>query len=279
MSSKYSPDALIHRLPWVTKRIPVVRLSGLIAHREGAIHLDRFAPVLDRGFAMAEATEGTLILAIDSPGGSPVQSDLIGRYLRRKAGRTEVTLLAVIGDVGASGGYWIACAADTIIANPMSVVGSIGVVGGGFGVPDLIRRLGIERRIVTAGEHKLRNDPFSPRRKEDEEFTRALLDDIHVAFKDWVRERRGNRIAGNEAAIFDGSYMLGDRAKALGLIDSFGDVRSVIAERFGDEAEPLFLQPRKPFTALRLLGGGAGAGLGATLLDTIERELAGLSLR
>ena len=256
------------KLPWTPVTVPVIRMTGLIAAREAAINLDRFASALTRGFTAAKAGEKLLILAIESPGGSPVQSDLIGRFIRRKAGETGVRVVAVIGDVGASGGYWIACAADQIFANPMSIVGSIGVIGGGFGVPELISRWGIERRIVTAGANKMRNDPFAPARPEDEQFTRALLDDIHAGFKAWVRERRGAAIDGHEDAIFDGSYMLGERAKSLGLIDGFGDVRSVIAERFGAKARPDFIGPKKRFNLLRLLGRGAGADI----LNAIEAE-------
>ena len=241
------------RLPWSRPCVPVIRLAGLISPREGAVNLERFAPAIDRGFDLAKGGTKLLILAIESPGGSPVQSDLIGRHIRRKAGETGVRVLAVIGDVGASGGYWIACAGDEIFANPMSIVGSIGVVGGGFGLHDLIRRFGIERRIVTAGANKLRNDPFSPERPGDAAFNQALLDDIHDAFKAWVRERRGAALKGDDT-VFDGSYMLGSAAKARGLIDGFGDVRGLITGRCGPRAKPVFLGPKRKFSLLRLFG-------------------------
>ncbi|MGC9268639.1 S49 family peptidase [Acidiphilium sp.] len=256
------------RMPWSPKTVPVIRMTGVIAAREGAINLDRFAGPLTRGFDAAKAGENLLILAIESPGGSPVQSDLIGQFIRRKAVETGVRVVAIIGDVGASGGYWIACAADEILANKMSIVGSIGVIGGGFGVHQLIRRYGIERRVVTAGENKLRNDPFSPEREEDTVFNRALLDDIHGAFKSWVRSRRGSAIEGHEDVIFDGSYMLGDTAKARGLIDGFGDVRGVINERAGETAKPEFIGPKKKFSLIRLLSRSTGAAI----LNAMEAE-------
>lgn len=255
------------RLPWSRPRVPVVQLSGLISPREGAINLDRFAATLTRAFDMAKGGVKLLILAIESPGGSPVQSDLIGRFIRRKAQETGVRVVSIIGDVGASGGYWIACAGDEIFANPMSIVGSIGVIGGGFGAHELIRRIGIERRIVTAGTNKLRNDPFSPERPGDTAFNQALLGDIHEAFKSWVCERRGAAL-GSDDDVFDGSYMLGGTAKARGLIDGFGDVRGEIATRFGARARPVFLCPKKKFSLLRLLGRGAHA----ELVNTIEAE-------
>lgn len=262
---------VLRRLPWMKHSVPVVRMAGVISAREGAVNLDRFAGPLTQGFDAAKKGGKLLILAIESPGGSPVQSDLIGRFIRRKAKETGVRVVSIIGDVGASGGYWIACAGDEILANPMSIVGSIGVIGGGFGVDQLIRRYGIERRIATAGENKLRNDPFAPRREEDERFTQALLDDIHAAFKMWVRERRGAAIAGHEAKVFDGSYMLGEAAKAHGLIDGFGDIRSVIVERAGEKAKPHFIGPKKRFSLLRLLGRGGAAAL----LNAIEAETMG----
>ncbi|GAA5264693.1 serine protease [Acidiphilium sp. MT5] len=255
------------KMPWSPTTVPVVRLTGVIAAREGAINLDRFAPLLDRGFAQAKQGQKLLLLAIESPGGSPVQSDLIGAYIRRKAAETDVRVIAVIGDVGASGGYWIACAADQIFANRMSIVGSIGVIGGGFGAVDLLRRIGVERRVVTAGANKLRNDPFSPERPDDVAFNRDLLDDIHTQFKDWVRERRGASIENHEDAVFDGSYMLGSKALRLGLIDALGDVRSIIHAEAGKDAKPAFIGPRRKFSLARLLGGA-----GSAMLNTIEAE-------
>jgi signal peptide peptidase SppA len=266
---------LRRKLPWSSKTIPVIRMSGVIAAREGAINLDRFAGPLTRGFAAAKAGEKLLILAIESPGGSPVQSDLVGQFIRRKAAETGVKVVAIIGDVGASGGYWIACAADEILANKMSIVGSIGVIGGGFGVHQLIQRYGIERRVVTAGTNKLRNDPFSPEREDDAVFNRALLDEIHDAFKSWVRSRRGAAIDGHEDMIFDGSYMLGETAKSRGLIDGFGDVRSVINERAGEKAKPDYIGPKKKFSLMRLLGRNTGAAL----LNVIEAEMMSARLR
>ena len=257
------------KLPWTPPTIPVVTLRGVIAARRGAINLGAYAGPLARGFAMAEKQEKLLICAIESPGGSPVQSDLIGAFIRRRAEDAGVKVVAVIGDVGASGGYWIACAADEIRANKMSIVGSIGVIGGGFGLQELIARYGIERRVMTSGRNKLRNDPFSERKLEDIEFTQELLDEIHEQFKAWVRARRGARL-GDEAKVFDGSYMLGTAARELGLIDGFGDVRSVIRERVGNKAKPLFIEPKPGRALLRLIGQNAAAAA----FEGLEQALA-----
>lgn len=249
---------------WRRHRVPVVQLHGLIAGRAGMLNLRGAAPLIDRAFATARGR--TLILDIDSPGGSPVQSDLIAALIRRRAEKDRVAVHAVIQEVGASGGYWLACAADRIWANPMSIVGSIGVRGGGFGFPTLLARLGVERRLYTAGDNKARLDPFRPERPEDVAFTRHLLDDLHERFKAWVRARRGGRLS-SDASVFDGSFMLGDRALALGLIDGFGDVDSVIREIAGEKAKPRVFRPR-PRGLMRWL-----PGLGAeALLDAIEQR-------
>jgi ClpP class serine protease len=154
-------------------------------------------------------------------------------------------VVSVIEETAASGGYWIACAGDEIVANPMSVVGSIGVRGGGFGFDQAIARLGVERRLYASGENKARLDPFSPERPEDVAFIQALMTDLHTRFKHWVRTRRGARLSGDEAELFDGSFMLGDRAKAVGLIDRFGDLEQVVREVGGEKARSVVFRPRR----------------------------------
>src|ERR1700734_3726788 len=187
--------------PWSKPKIPILVLRGIIAARPGMINLSAYTAPIERGFALAKKSKH-LLLAIESPGGSAAQSDLIGGFIRRKAAESGIAVTAVIGDVGASGGYWLACAADRILANRLSIIGSIGVVTGGFGLDQFIAKHGIERRIFTAGENKRRNDMFSPLDPEDEAFTRELLDEAHAMFKAWVRERRGVRLTGAEDKIF-----------------------------------------------------------------------------
>ncbi|MCW3477204.1 S49 family peptidase [Limobrevibacterium gyesilva] len=235
---------------WRRRRIPVLVLHGILATRGGALNLDGYARLIDRAFAAGK--DGHVILDINSPGGSPVQSDLLAARIRRAAEENNARVLAVIGDVGASGGYWLACAADEILANPMSVVGSIGVVGGGFGFEDAITRLGVRRRLYTAGENKARLDPFSPERPQDIDFVRTLMDDIHARFKDWVRTRRAGKLTADEASLFDGSFMLGSRAKDTGLIDRFGDIDSLVREIGGKKARPQTFRPRRRSLLARL---------------------------
>ncbi|MBV9248125.1 MAG: S49 family peptidase, partial [Acetobacteraceae bacterium] len=161
------------------------------------------------------------------------------------AERHKVRVHAVIREVGASGGYWLACAADEIHANPMSIVGSIGVRGGGFGFVDLMARLGVEHRLYISGANKARFDPFSPERPEDVAFARELLGALHERFKAWVRTRRGARLRGDESALFDGSFMLGEQALALGLIDGLNDVDGLVRQLGGERAVPDRHRPRR----------------------------------
>jgi ClpP class serine protease len=225
-------------------------MHGLIAPRPGAVSMGTMAPLIDRAFRTARGRP--VILDIESPGGSPVQSDLIAGLVRRRAEEHKVAVHAVIRDMGASGGYWLACAADEIHANPMSIVGSIGVRGGGFGFPDLLNRIGVERRLYTAGTHKARLDPFSPEKPEDVAFVQGLLDALHERFKAWVRLRRGTRLKGDEAAVFDGSFMLGERALGVGLIDGFSDIDSLVRSLGGAKARPRVLRPRRRGLLARL---------------------------
>ena len=228
---------------WRRTRINIVELHGLIAPRPGALSVGSIAPLVDRAFGAARGQP--VILDIESPGGSPVQSDLIASLIRRRADQHAVRVHAVIREVGASGGYWLACAADQIHANPMSIVGSIGVRGGGFGFPDLLARLGVERRLYTAGTNKARLDPFSPEKPEDVTFVQDLLDALHQRFKDWVRARRGDRLKADETTLFDGSFMLGERALALGLIDGIADLDELVHRLGGEKARGRVFRPRR----------------------------------
>ena len=237
---------------WRPRPIPVLELHGLLAPRPGALNIDAIGPLIERAVAAAEGKPGVLLLDIQSPGGSPVQSDLIATRIRRRAEEKSVRVIAVIGEVGASGGYWLACAGDEIVANAMSIVGSIGVIGGGFGIPAVLQRWGVERRLYTAGENKARLDPFSPERPQDVAFVRALLDDLHARFKDWVRTRRAGRLRAEEAALFDGGFMLGARAAEVGLVDRLGDLDSVLREIGGAKARAYVVKPRRRGLLARL---------------------------
>jgi signal peptide peptidase SppA len=241
-----------NKLPWSAPKIAVISLKGIIAARPGAINLETYKGPIDRAFAVAKKTKH-IILAIESPGGSAAQSDLIGQYIRRKADEDIVEIFSVIGDVGASGGYWLACAGDRIYANRLSIVGSIGVITGGFGLDRFIARYDIERRLFTAGENKARLESFSALRPQDEAFIHDLLDEAHGMFKDWVRERRGARLTTDEGAIFDGGFMSGERALGLGLIDGLKDVDSLVKELAGKRGRAVIFKPKQQRNLLRLI--------------------------
>ncbi len=254
--------------------VPVVRLNGVIGFstplRPG-VTLAGMARPLERAFGMRNAR--AVALVINSPGGSPVQSHLIYRRIRQLAEEKKRPVIAFVEDVGASGGYMVACAADEIICDLSSIVGSIGVVGGSFGFPKLMERLGIERRLYTAGEHKASLDPFLPENPEDVERLKALQKEIHQGFIDLVKQSRGGRLKGPEKTLFSGEYWTGTRAIEFGLADGIGDMRSTLRTRFGDEVmTPLV-------AAERSLLGRVRPGIGMLGIDrdplSLGAELAG----
>jgi signal peptide peptidase SppA len=260
--------------PWRHPKIPVIALRGIIAARAGSINIEAYTDAIEKGFKLAKKTK-KLVLAIESPGGSAVQSDLIGQLIRRRADETGVEVVSVIGDVGASGGYWLACAGEKIYANRLSIVGSIGVITGGFGFDKFIARYEIERRLFTAGENKARLESFSPLREQDVAFTKELLDEAHGMFKSWVRARRGAALTAPDEAVFDGGYMLGEKAKTLGLIDGFGDVDTIVKQLGGDDAKAVWLKPKRPRGLMRLISRSAVE----SIIDVAEQRLVTPHLR
>jgi serine protease SohB len=242
--------------------VPVVRLSGVIglsSPLRPGVTIASMARPLERAFNMRNARAVALI--INSPGGSPVQSHLIYRRIRQLAEEKKRPVIAFVEDVGASGGYMAACAADEIICDVSSIVGSIGVVGGSFGFPKLMERLGIERRLYTAGEHKASLDPFLPENSEDVERLKALQQEIHQGFIDLVKQSRGARLKGPEKTLFSGEYWSGTKAIELGLADGIGDLRSTLRARFGDKVvTPLIAAERSLFGRARPGIGSGGTG-------------------
>jgi signal peptide peptidase SppA len=216
--------------------VPVVRLTGIIGFTtplKPGLTLENVARSLDRAFGMRRAR--AVALAINSPGGSAVQAHLIYRRIRQLAEEKKIPVIAFVEDVGASGGYMIACAAGEIVCDPSSIVGSIGVLGATFGFPKAMKKLGIERRVYTAGERKLMLDPFLPEKPDDVKRLKAIQQEIHEMFIALVKAARGGKLAGPESALFSGEYWTGTKALELGLVDSLGDLRSHLRGRFGDK--------------------------------------------
>ena len=224
--------------------VPVVRLSGVIGAvtplRPG-MTLVGLARTLERAFAVRNAKAVALLL--NSPGGSPVQSHQIFLRIRQLASEKKLPVLAFVEDVAASGGYMIACAADEIFCDPSSILGSIGVVGGSFGLTELIRKIGVERRLYTAGEHKAMLDPFLPENPEDVERLKAIQREIHALFIALVKSSRGARLKGADETLFTGEYWAGERAVSLGLADGVGDLRSTLRARYGEKVLTPLIAP------------------------------------
>jgi serine protease SohB len=260
--------------------VPVVRLTGIIGFstplRPG-LTLAGIARTLDRVFAMRNSP--AVALTINSPGGSPVQSHLIFRRIRELAEQKKRRVIAFVEDAAASGGYMIACAADEIVADPHSIVGSIGVVGGSFGFDKLIAKLGVERRLYTSGEHKAMLDPFLPEDPADVERLKKLQREIHDDFIALVKSRRGGKLNGPENDLFSGEYWTGRRALSLGLVDAIGDLRSMLRERFGEKGVTPLVTAERGLLGRRVWGVGSGglmqpglvhSGLAEDMISALE---------
>ncbi|MFC3073816.1 S49 family peptidase [Shinella pollutisoli] len=260
--------------------IPVVRLQGAImaggSQFRPTLNLAAVAPVLDKAFAYKDAP--AVAVSINSPGGSPVQSRLIFQRIRDLAAEKDKRVLVFVEDVAASGGYMIALAGDEIFADPSSIVGSIGVVSGGFGFPELLRKIGVERRVYTAGENKAILDPFRPEREEDIEHLKSLQLEIHKVFIDMVKTRRGPRLA-DDPALFSGLFWTGGRGVALGLVDGLADMRSELKRRYGEKARPELVSSPKGLFGRRMpgVGGGLSSGLGERIGSAGVAEVAALA--
>src|ERR1700724_2089705 len=227
-----------------TAVVPVVRLSGLIGAvtplRPG-MSLAGIARTLERAFAVKNAK--AVALVINSPGGSPVQSRQIYLRIRQLAEEKKLPVLVFVEDVAASGGYMIACAGDEIFCDPSSILGSIGVVGGSFGFQELIKKVGVERRLYTAGAHKALLDPFLPENPDDIERLKALQREIHAIFIALVKGSRGARLKGTDDVLFTGEYWAGETSISLGLADAIGDLRSTLRARYGEKVQTPLIAP------------------------------------
>ncbi|MFW0789800.1 S49 family peptidase [Gordonia sp. CPCC 205333] len=256
-------------------RIAVVRLDGHIGSGVGGrsgLTGEGVENVLRRAFDVEHLK--AVVVTINSPGGSPAQSEYIAERIRQLSSEKGVRVLAFCEDLAASGGYWIACAADEIYAARTSMVGSIGVVSSGFGLSSVLDRVGVERRLYTSGDNKARLDTFSPAKEEDVEWLKLLQEQLHDAFIAWVRQRRGAKLKGTDAELFNGDVWVGKRAVDMGLVDGLGVMRSVIAERYPD-AEITTIESPKPLLA-RLTGGQVRSSTSAAVVrgvvDAVEKR-------
>jgi serine protease SohB len=285
--AKKHPRPLLRWIPLKRFRertpiVPIVRIEGTIMPgsgsvlRQSPVNLEALEPVLERAFAVRGAC--AVALVINSPGGSPVQSSLIGRRIRDLAKEHELPVIAFVEDVAASGGYWIASAADEIIADACSIVGSIGVISGGFGFQGAIDKLGVERRLYTKGSHKGMLDAFLPVNPEHLVHLNGVMEGLYQAFVAYIRARRADKLNGDDATLFSGAFWTAEQALSLGLVDSLGELRSTLRARFGDK---VVLQPvdRRRGLLSRLGIGSSAAqgqlaeGLVGAALQALENRL------
>lgn len=257
--------------------IPVVRLQGMIMDASSPLRqtlsLGSCANALEKAFADKEAP--AVAIAINSPGGSPVQSRLIFRRIRDLAEEKNKRVLVFVEDVAASGGYMIACAGDEIFADPSSVVGSIGVVSASFGFPELLKKIGVERRVYTAGKNKVSLDPFQPEKKADIDHLKALQLEIHETFINLVKDRRSSKLA-DDANLFTGMFWTGKKGKELGLVDDLSDIRSLIKQRFGKTAKMRLITPSRSLLGRKspaISAGFVSAAVDGLMQSAEERAL------
>jgi signal peptide peptidase SppA len=228
-------------------------------------------------------------LLINSPGGSPVQSRQIYLRIRQLAEEKKLPVLVFVEDVAASGGYMIACAGDEIFCDPSSILGSIGVVGGSFGFQELIKKIGVERRLYTAGEHKAMLDPFLPEDREDVARLKAIQREIHAIFIALVRQSRGRRLKGSDDTLFSGEYWAGETSVSLGLADGIGDLRATLRARYGEKVLTPVIAPasgllgglfgRRSPGAGSLSAGSMSAGVGGALVGLPDDLISALESR
>ncbi len=257
--------------------IPVVRLSGAIMTGNSSLRqnlsLEGIAVQLEKAFDNKHSP--AVALSINSPGGSPVQSRLIYKRIRDLAEEKNKKVHVFVEDVAASGGYMIAIAGDEIIADPSSILGSIGVVSASFGFTELIKKIGVERRVHTAGKNKATMDPFQPEKASDIEHIKALQLEIHQTFIDMVKERRGSKLQDNDD-LFTGQFWTGITALQLGLIDGLDDMRSHLRKLYGEKTKLNLIQPSRGLLGRKNTGGISHAQMlgaaGESLMNVLEEK-------
>lgn len=265
--TKFLPAKLRAKLGSDDVIIPVVRMSGAImsggSALRPALNLASCAGQLHKAFAMKDAP--AVAIVVNSPGGSPVQSRLIYQRIRDLAAEKNKKVHVFVEDAAASGGYMIACAGDDITADPSSIVGSIGVISAGFGFEEAIEKIGVKRRVHTAGQNKSVMDPFLPEKKQDIARLKALQLEIHDVFIDLVKGARGDRLADHKD-MFTGLFWTGKPALELGLIDGIGDIRSTLKSRYGEKTKLRVIEAKKS-----LFGGRAASGVTNSSVTNVEQ--------
>lgn len=261
--------------PPVVAVVPLKGVIGGMGPWQRGLTLGSVAPLLERAFKLPSLV--AVALAVNSPGGAPVQAAQITRRIRALADEHKVKVFAFAEDVAASGGYWLLTAGDEIYADESSLVGSIGVVTAGFGFPELLKRFGIERRVYVAGPHKAGLDPFQPEREEEVAHLRRIQADIHAAFRTHVAARRQDRLKASDDELFSGRFWSGRAAVELGLVDGIADLRTLMRQRYGERVKIVMVSDGRRWWQRRLgLGRVKPPAPAAALEDTAAQLLAAL---
>lgn len=255
----------------IRKKVAVVRLSGVIADqgRKNTISFNRYAPLIEKAFDIPDVEE--IALVINSPGGAPAQCSLLTTMIRELSGQKNIPVTAFVEDIAASGGYWLACAADKIYIQSSSIVGSIGVISSMFGLDKAIKRYDIERRVYTSGEHKSFLDPFQAEDADAVERLKVMQKEIHANFIQWVKSRRGDALKGSDNDLFEGDVYVGVKSIEKGLADDIGDVWSVMRAKYGDKVRLINVEPDKSLMQA-LLSGSVKSPDADDILNTIENR-------
>ncbi|MES2676835.1 MAG: S49 family peptidase [Pseudomonadota bacterium] len=253
--------------------IAVVNLSGVIGKGgkiDQGINIENINPILEKAFE----TKGAKAIAINvnSPGGSPVQSELIYQRIKELSAEKKIPVFTFAQDVAASGGYFILLAGEEIFAHNASIVGSIGVISAGFGMEELIKKIGVQRRIYAQGKNKAVLDPFSPENPESIEILKSAQRDVYESFKDLVRENRKDKLKESDDYLFNGAFWSGKKAAELGLIDAIGDMRNVMKNKFGDKIKFINIEPKKKGFIKELLASSFGGNFADNLIEKIEEK-------
>ena len=241
-----------------SQNVSSISLSGIISPNMGrrkGLNLYELDKVIEQAFSVKNLK--AVVLQINSPGGSPVQSEMISKRIRDLSEDKNIPVLAFVEDVAASGGYWLACAADEIFASKASIIGSIGVVSSGFGFDKAIKKIGVDRRLYTSGENKAILDPFLPENKDDIKRLKDIQKELHNQFISFVKSRRGSEITNKNKDLFTGAFWSGEKSLELGLIDDCGEMKSVLKQRFGENVKIKEFAPKKKFFGFSNLLSGA----------------------
>ena len=241
-----------------SQNVSSISLSGIISPNMGrrkGLNLYELDKVIEQAFSVKNLQ--AVALQINSPGGSPVQSEMISKRIRDLSEKKNVPVLAFVEDVAASGGYWLACAADEIFASKASIIGSIGVVSSGFGFDKAIKKIGVDRRLYTSGENKAILDPFLPENKDDINRLKGIQEELHNQFISFVKSRRGSKVMNGNKDLFSGAFWSGEKSLEIGLIDAYGEMKSVLKERFGENVKIKEFAPKKKLFGFSNLLSGA----------------------